>query len=67
MVHGYNYVNTIDSTTFAMIKMKEGYANLSEGLEDCFQQLNKHIQNPVIEIGEKRYELINFLCAVTTK
>ena len=51
-----------DSTTFAVLKMKEEYENLAVGFEECFQQVNSFITNPVVEIGEITYRLRFFMC-----
>jgi len=59
----YSYpIICIDSTTFAVLKMQEEYENLALGFEECFQQVNTIINNPVIEIEEKTYELTFFMC-----
>ena len=42
--------------------MKEDYENLAVGFDECFQQVNTFINNPVIEIGEMMYRLKFFMC-----
>ena len=46
--------------------MKEDYENIAVGFEECFQQINTFINNPVLEIERIVYKL-QFLCAVTTR
>ena len=60
-IHMYNYTFA-DSTTFAVIKAKEEYETLALGFKECFQQLNRIINNGVITINHKIYGLKCFMC-----
>ena len=46
--------------------MKEDYENIAVGFEECFQQKNTLINNPVLEIEGIIYKL-QFLCVVTIR
>ena len=59
----YSYIQSfVDSTTFAVLKMKEDYENIAVGIEECFQQINTLINNPVLEIEGIIYKLQFFMC-----
>ena len=42
--------------------MKEDYENIAVGFEECFQQINNFINNPVLEIEGIIYKLQFFMC-----
>ena len=42
--------------------MKEDYENIAVGFEECFQQINTLINNPVLEIEGIIYKLQFFMC-----
>ena len=42
--------------------MKEDYENIAVGFEECFQQKNILINNPVLEIEGIVYKLQFFMC-----
>ena len=48
--------------SIAIVKVKEDYEGIAEGYDSCFEEINRFIRRPEINIKGIDYQLEFFLC-----